>query len=120
MDILCGLFRRNITNLKKTFIVFLGSRCHQQKVVMSAIKRRQYQIIVSTDNINEELPHCELVVLMDQPSSVFVLEQLRTRRATNVVAICQDDGGESRLKDLLRREELVEKAVASITKSVMT
>jgi hypothetical protein len=82
---------------------------------MSAIKRRQYQVIVSTDNIKQdELPHCELVVLLDQPTSVYALEQLRTRRATNVVAICRDDDGEDNMKELLRREELVEKAIACI------
>jgi hypothetical protein len=82
---------------------------------MSAIKRRQYQVIVATDNIKqEELPHCELVVLLDQPTSEYALKQLRTRRATNVVAICRDCGGEDDMKELLRREELVEKAIACI------
>ncbi len=81
---------------------------------MSAIKRRQYQVIVSTDNIGEELPHCELVVLLDQPTSGYALQQLRTRRGTNVVAICRDDDGEEKLKELLRREELVEKAITCI------
>lgn len=82
--------------------------------MISAIKRRQYQVIVSTDNIDEDLPHCELVVLMDQPSSMYALEQLRTRRATNVVAISRDDDGEDKLKELLRREELVEHAISCI------
>jgi hypothetical protein len=82
--------------------------------VISAIKRRQYQVIVSTDNIDEELPHCELVVLLDQPSSVHALEQLRTRRATNVVALYRDFDGEDKLKELLRREELAEKAITHI------
>jgi ERCC4-related helicase len=91
---------------------FLGSRSQQQKAVISAIKRRQYQVIVSTDNINEELPHCELVVLLDQLTSVSVLHQLRTRRATNVVAICPDDNGEENLKELLKKEELVERAIS--------
>ena len=91
---------------------FLGSRSQQQKAVISAIKRRQYQVIVSTDNINEELPHCELVVLLDQLTSVSVLHQLRTRRATNVVAISPDDNGEENLKELLKKEELVERAIS--------
>ena len=82
--------------------------------MISAIKRRQYQVIVSTDNIDEDLPHCELVVLMDQPSSMYALEQLRTRRATNVVAICRDDDGEVKLKELLRKEQLVENAISCI------
>ncbi|CAB3996543.1 endoribonuclease Dicer homolog 3a-like isoform X3 [Paramuricea clavata] len=99
-------------NVKTTFVD--GSRSHQQKAVISAIKRRQYQVIVSTDNIDEELPHCELVVLLDQPSSVHALEQLRTRRATNVVALYRDFDGEDKLKELLRREELAEKAITHI------
>jgi ERCC4-related helicase len=90
----------------------LGSRSQQQKAVISAIKRRQYQVIVSTDNINEELPHCELVVLLDQLTTVSVLHQLRTRRATNVVAISPDDNGEENLKELLKKEELVERAIS--------
>ena len=83
---------------------------------MSAIKRHQYQVIVSTDNIKQdvELPQCELVVLLDQPTSVNLLEQLRTRRATNVVAICRDGDSENDLKKLLRQEELVEKAITCI------
>ena len=91
---------------------FPGTRSQQQKAVISAIKRRQYQVIVSTDNIDNELPHCELVVLLDQHTSVYTLQQLRTRRATNVVAISPDDGGEEKLKELLRKEELVEKAIS--------
>ena len=83
--------------------------------MISAIKRRQYQVIVSTDNIKQdELPQCELVILLDQPTSVYALEQLRTRRATNVVAICHDGNGEDSLKEMLRREELVEKAITCI------
>ncbi|XP_028414405.1 uncharacterized protein LOC114537553 [Dendronephthya gigantea] len=100
-------------NVKTTFID--GSRSHHQKTVLSAIKRRQYQVIVSTDNIDQdELPPCELVVLLDQPTVVYALEQLRRRRATNVVAMCRDNDGEEELKELLRREELVEKAVTVI------
>ena len=72
-------------------------------------------MIVSTDNIKQdELPQCELVVLLDQPTSVYALEQVRTRRAANVVAICRDGNGEDSLKAMLRREELVEKAISCI------
>lgn len=72
-------------------------------------------MIVSTDNIKQdELPQCELVILLDQPTSVHALEQLRTRRATNVVAICRDGNGEDSVKEMLRREELVEKAITCI------
>lgn len=60
------------------------------------------------------LPEWELVVLMDQPTSAYALTQLRTRRARNVVALCRDHDGEENMKELLRKEQLVEKAIACI------
>ena len=108
--------RTEILPVGKIQLFFVvGSRFHHQKTVLSAIKRRQYQVIVSTDIIDQdELPPCELVVLLDQPTVVYALEQLRTRRAANVVAMCRHNDGEEELKELLRREELVEKAVTVI------
>lgn len=99
--------------------MYLGSRSRQQKAIISAIKRRQYQVIISSDSIEEEIPLCELVVLLDQPTSMYALEQLRKRHATNVIAICREHDGENKLKELLRREELAEKAITCVTGNVV-
>lgn len=73
-------------------------------------------MIVSTDDVedNLDLPHFELVILLDQPTTHSALVQLRKRQGTNVVALYRELGGEKMLKELLEREERVERAIAVI------
>ena len=70
-------------------------------------------MIVSTDDVEDslDLPPCELVVLLDQPTTFSALVRLRKRQGANVVAICREPDGEQKLKELMRQEEVVEKAV---------
>lgn len=105
-----------VTLYLKLVVVDLDSHTTQQKAIVSAIKRRQYQVIVTTDDVKDELdiPQCEHVILMDQPSTMSTLVKLRQKLGTNVVAICREAHGEEKLKELLRKEEDVEKAIAHI------
>ncbi|XP_067654681.1 uncharacterized protein [Haliotis asinina] len=109
-------------NLKITSVVGHGSgptdggmKVKHQKRVLDGVKSKKYHIIVATSVAEEgvDIPECELVICMNPPNTVTTLVQMRGRarkKDSHFVILCKSSDEESRIHNILRREQFMMEA----------